>query len=75
MVRQRSLKAQENNSRLAEAILGVQTRKYKSSYNATKQLKLSKATVTRRVNRGLIRSQAREKQQILSVAQESVLLK
>ena len=38
MVRQRSQQAQELNIRLDEAVLGVQTGKYKSSYEAAKDL-------------------------------------
>ena len=55
MVRQKSAKAAEIASLLKEAVLGVQTRKYKSSYEAAKQLGLCKETVTRRVNGGLTR--------------------
>ncbi|APA05486.1 hypothetical protein sscle_01g002560 [Sclerotinia sclerotiorum 1980 UF-70] len=47
MVRRKSLKVQEMESRLAEAVLGVQNGKYKSSYEAAKELGLSKDTVTR----------------------------
>jgi hypothetical protein len=43
--------------------------------NTTKELDLSKRTVTRRVNRGLSRSQACQQQQKLSGAQEKVLLR
>lgn len=62
-------------SRLAEAVLGVQNGKYKSSYEAAKELGLSKDTVTRRVKGGSSRSEARQLQQKLSAVQENVLLK
>ena len=75
MVRRKSLKVQEMESRLAEAVLGVQNGKYKSSYEAAKELGLSKDTVTRRVKGGSSRSEARQSQQKLSVVQENVLLK
>ncbi|ODQ70633.1 hypothetical protein LIPSTDRAFT_56678 [Lipomyces starkeyi NRRL Y-11557] len=72
MVR-RSLIAEDLDSRVTEAVLG--SGRYKSSYEAAKLLGLSRDTVTRRVNGLLSRSQARQEQQILSPAQESVLLK
>ncbi|KAK6591284.1 transposase [Botrytis cinerea] len=75
MVRRKSLKVQEMESRLAEAVLGVQNGKYKSSYEAAKELGLSKDTVTRRVKGGSSRSEARQLQQKLSAVQENVLLK
>ena len=75
MVRRKSLAAAELNTRLEEAVLGVQTGKYKSSYEAGKVLRLSKETIARRVNGGLSRSQARQQQQKLSYAEEKVLLK
>ena len=53
MVRRESLKAAETQSLLAEAVLGVQIRKYKSSYEAAKQLGLYKETIVCRVNRRL----------------------
>ncbi|APA08975.1 hypothetical protein SS1G_02829 [Sclerotinia sclerotiorum 1980 UF-70] len=51
MVRRKSLKVQEMESRLAEAVLGVQNGKYKSSYEAAKELGLSKDTVPRFIKR------------------------
>jgi hypothetical protein len=59
MVRRKSLAAAELNTRLEEAVLGVQTGKYKSLYKAGKVLWLNKETIARCVNRGLSRSQAR----------------
>ncbi|APA15885.1 hypothetical protein sscle_15g106550 [Sclerotinia sclerotiorum 1980 UF-70] len=75
MVRRKSLKVQEMESRLAEAVLGVQNGKYKSSYEVAKELGLSKDTVTRRVKGGSSRSEAHQLQQKLSAVQENVLLK
>ena len=60
MVRRKSLAATALDTRLEEAVLGVQTRKYKSSYEAGKILRLSKETIARRVNGGSSRSQARQ---------------
>jgi len=75
MVRRKSLAATALDTRLEEAVLGVQTGKYKSSYEAGKILRLSKETIARRVNRGSSRSQARQQQQKLSYLEEKVLLK
>jgi transposase len=75
MVRQKSKSAAKIEARVNEAVLGVLSGLYKSSYEAAKQLRVSKDTVTRRVNGGLSRSQARQQQQKLSYEQENVLLK
>ncbi len=75
MVRLKSQSAAEIDAQVNKAVLGVQSGLYKSPYEAAKQLSVSKDTVTRRVNGGLSRSQARQKQQKLSYAQENVLLK
>src|ERR1700712_1487561 len=75
MVRRKSLEATELENRLAEAILGVQNKTYKSPYEAAKALGLSKRTVTRRVNGGNSRIEARQKQQHLTKTQEQTLLK
>jgi Tc5 transposase DNA-binding domain len=75
MVRRRSLNAAQIDSQVTQAVLGVKSGLYKSSYEAAKVLGLPRNTITRRVNGGLTRSQARQKQQILSSAQENVLLK
>jgi transposase len=71
----KNLNAKELDAQVTKAVLGVQSGEYKSSYEASKQLGLSPNTVTRRVNGGLSRSQARQQQQKLSYEQESVLLK
>ncbi|APA06010.1 hypothetical protein SS1G_01573 [Sclerotinia sclerotiorum 1980 UF-70] len=75
MVRRKSLKVQEMESRLTETVLEIQNGKYKSSYEAAKELGLSKDTVTRHVKGGSSRSEARQSQQKLSAVQENVLLK
>lgn len=75
MVRNRSKTAAELDTLVTKAVSGIQSGLYKSSYEAAKVLKISKDTVTRRVNGGLTRSEARQKQQKLSSAQEKVLLK
>lgn len=48
---------------------------YKSSYEAANLLGLSPNTVTRRINGGSSRSQARQQQQMLSYEEETALLK
>ena len=75
MVRRKSVPATQLDIQVSEAVLGVQSGKYKSAYEAAKQLGLPKSTVTRHVNGGLSCSQARQQQQKLSYAQENVLLK
>ncbi|KAJ8066484.1 hypothetical protein OCU04_005544 [Sclerotinia nivalis] len=75
MVRQKSQTATELDTQINKAILEVKFGLYKSTYKATKRLQLSKRTVTRRINGGLSRTQARQQQQKLSSAQENVLLK
>jgi hypothetical protein len=75
MVRRKSLNALELDTKVAEAVLGVQQGLYKSSYAAAKALGLNKNTVLKRVSGGPTRSQARQQQQKLSYAQENVLLK
>ena len=75
MVRQRSKNAANIDALVTEAVFGVQSGLYKSSYEAAKVLGISKDTVTRRANGGLTRSQARQQQQKLSYAQERTLLK
>jgi hypothetical protein len=59
MVCRKSQTAAEIDALVNEAVLGVQSRLYKSLYEAAKKLGISKDTVTRRVNGGLSRSQAR----------------
>ena len=58
MVHRKSVPATQLDIQVSEAVLGVQSGKYKSAYKAAKQLGLPKSTVTRYVNGGLLRSQA-----------------
>ena len=66
MVRQNSVKAQELDVLLFEAVKGVENGIYKSSYAAAKALKLNPRTVLNRVKGGLSRKEARQEQQLLS---------
>ena len=75
MVRRKSQKAQERDIEVAEVVLGVQSGKYKSSYEAAQDLGLCGKTVRRHVLGGLTRQEARQQQQLLSLAQEKTLLK
>src|SRR4051812_41828566 len=75
MVRRKSPKAAELDIQLDEAVKGVKSRKYKSSYEAAKVLGLNRVSVARRVNGHLSRTQARHAQQKLSYDQEKTLLK
>lgn len=75
MVEKRSVKAQELDLRLSEAILGVQSGKFKTAYAAAKALGLRAETVRSRVRGTPTRSEARQKQQHLSKNQEIILLK
>ena len=63
MARRKSLLARERGILIDKALLGTQSGKYKSAYEAETASKLPKSSVTRRVNGGLTRSQARQKQQ------------
>ncbi|KFY32475.1 hypothetical protein V493_00161 [Pseudogymnoascus sp. VKM F-4281 (FW-2241)] len=76
MVKRRSIKAQERDFRLSEAILGIQTRKYKSANAAAVALGLRPDTVRRRVS-GVQHTQAEAQlpYQLLSKNQEIILLK
>ena len=75
MVRRKSQSAAQRDILIDQALLDIQSGKYKSAYEAEKVLKLPKSSVTRRVKGGLSRSQARQQQQKLSYVQENVLLK
>ena len=76
MVRKTSLKAQERENLLAEAVTGVKSGIYKSSYAAAKALYLRPDTVLDRViGRRPSQREARQKQQLLSKNQEQTLLK
>jgi hypothetical protein len=75
MVEKTSIKAQKLNLRLSEAVLGVQTGKYKSAQAAAIALGLRPDTVRRRLRGTPSRVEARQKQQLLSKNQEKTLLK
>jgi len=75
MVRKRSIKAQEREIRLTEAVIGVKSGKYKTAYAASKALQLNHHTILKRVNGGSTQQEARQQQQLLLKNQETILLK
>jgi hypothetical protein len=56
MVCRKSLPTADLESRLTQAITGVQSGKYKSLYKAAQVLDITRSTLTRCVNGGLSRS-------------------
>jgi hypothetical protein len=60
MGRRKSLLSLGRDIQIDQAVLDVQSGKYKSAYEAEKILQLPKSSVTRRANGGLSRSQARQ---------------
>ena len=68
MVRRKSVSAIQRDKLIDQALLDIKSKKYKSAYEAEKILGLPKSSVTRRVNGGISRSQARQQQQKLSYA-------
>ena len=75
MVRRKSLNTIKIDAQIDEAILGIRSGQYKSSYEAVDKLGLCRRRIARRVAGGLICSHARIKQQLLLPEQEEVLLK
>jgi hypothetical protein len=75
MACKKSQKAQELDLQVAEAVHGVQSGKYKSSYEAAKALKLCEKTIRRRVLSGSTQVEVRQAQQLLLENQEKTLLK
>ena len=59
MVRRKSVLAIQRDKLIDQALLDIKSKKYKSAYEAEKILGLPKSSVTRRVNGGISRSQAR----------------
>ncbi|PQM43848.1 hypothetical protein VE01_10744 [Pseudogymnoascus verrucosus] len=75
MVKKKSIKAQEIDLRLSEAVLGVRTKKFKSANAAAIALGLRPDSVRKRLCGRITRIEARQKQQLLSKNQEKTLLK
>ncbi len=75
IVRRKSLLTAERNILIDKALLDIKAGIYKSLYAAEKALGLPKSSVERRANGYKTRAKARQLQQKLLAAQESVLLK
>jgi hypothetical protein len=75
MVKRKSIKAQELDLRLSEAVLGVRTKKFKSANAAAVALGLRPDSVHKRLRGRSTRIEARQQQQLLSKNQEQTLLK
>ena len=73
MVRRRSQKATENDKLVEEAVAGVLSKKYKSSYEAAKVLGVNRKTVHNRLTWVPSRSTARLGQQLLHDHEKIVL--
>ena len=73
MTRPRSKKALETEANVKKAFDGLSSGLYTTPYQARKALGLSKGTMSRRINGGKSRAEAREKQQTLSKAEEKAL--
>jgi hypothetical protein len=63
----------QRDTSISEALHGVATKVYKSAYDASGQLGLSKATLYRRQSGGQSRAEVRESQQLMTNAEESAL--
>jgi hypothetical protein len=75
MARRRSQKAVELENKITEALAGIRSGRFKSAYAAGKALGIRPDTVNRRVQGGNSRQEARQKQQLLTTAQQRTLLK
>ncbi|KAH8653256.1 hypothetical protein BGZ60DRAFT_181186 [Tricladium varicosporioides] len=75
MVRRKSVSAEHRDKLIDQASLDVKSKTNKATYEAEKILGLPKSSVTRPVNEGKSRSEARQIQQKLLAALEKVLLK
>jgi len=75
MVEKRSIKALEREIEVEKAVVAIKSGQFKSVYTAAKALKLPEDTIRRRIKGGKTRSEARQKQQLLSKNQEQTLLK
>jgi hypothetical protein len=70
MVRKKSIAALEHNIELDKAVLAVKSNQYKSVYAAAKALGLPEHSLRHRINGGITRIEAHQKQQLLSKTQE-----
>src|SRR4051812_43835447 len=73
MLRKRSARTEEIESRVEKAIEALKSKKGKSSYAAAKLFDLDHKTLTRRFNKGRNCSQSHESAQLLLIAEEDAL--
>ena len=62
MVRRKSIPTTERDILIEQALIDIKSSKYKSAYEAEKTLGLPKSSITRRVNGGKSRLEARQQQ-------------
>ena len=75
MVRRKSQRAAEKEALVLQALDDIKSGKYKSAYEAARELSLTVSTVYRRLQGHSSRSTARTDQQLLSEAEEYTILK
>src|SRR5579859_6745521 len=73
MARPTSAKSAETERRVQEALAGLASGKYKTPYQAAKDLGIAQKTMSRRVKGGKSYSQAAKVQQLLSAGKEKAL--
>lgn len=75
MTRRKSQKAMDSEARILEALKAVEKREFKSLYAAANHFGVSRSTLMRRAAGSNSRVQGRESAQLLSLAEEKVLVK
>src|SRR5438874_3305297 len=73
MVRRFNEKAAEHEEAMRNAITCIRDKTYATAYEAANALGVSKSSLTRRLNDGLSRREAKEKQQLLTKEEEKAL--
>ena len=74
MPRPLNQKAAESEEKVLKALIGLESGLYKTVYRASKDTGAPESTISRRLNGGKTRADARESQQLLSKAQEKALV-
>ena len=75
MTLHKSQKASDKEALVLEALVGIKSGKYKSGYEAARELEINASTVYRRLKGYSSRATARIEQQLLSEAEEKTILK
>ena len=73
MVRPINAKAEEAEKAIQKAIAGIKNKTYRSLNQAAQELGVSKGTLHRRLNGEMSRSEAQEKNQLLTAQEEKAL--